>query len=130
MAFQKFFSKFWTLNVGEKKSFHGGSLLQSIHPPEKKDYYVLASFPRRKTTMGKKCYTTPIQTKIKMTTVTNLAIIIVQDCAFVCKVYKTLIWFVASFLPSMGENSDFCAALESSCCFSHFRFKVDALSRR
>lgn len=43
--------------------------------PRKKDYYVLASFPRRKTTMGKKCYTSPIQTKIKMTTVTNIAII-------------------------------------------------------
>lgn len=32
--------------------------------------------------MGKKCYTTPIQTKIKMTTVTNIAIIKVQDCNY------------------------------------------------
>lgn len=32
--------------------------------------------------------------------------------------------------PAQRENSDFCAALKSSCCFSHFRFKVDALLRR
>lgn len=34
------------------------------------------------------------------------------------------------FCPAQRENSDFCAALKSSCCFSHFRFKVDALLRR
>lgn len=130
MAFQKFFSKFWTLNVGEKKILLWGKSTP-IHPsPGKKRLLCISQFSEEKDYYGEKCYTTPIQTKIKMTTVTNLAIIIVQDCAFVCKVYKTLIWFVTSFLPSTGENSDFCTALESSCCFSHFRFKVDALSRR
>lgn len=74
-GFPKFFSKFWNLKCrGEKKSFYGGSLLQSIYPPKKR-LLCISQFSEKKDYYGEKCYTSPIQTKIKMTTMTNIAII-------------------------------------------------------